>query len=497
MNHFFIESLSPLYEAVQTGSIFPDSKFFPDCTPKSEPAAILEAYEQAKNEPGFDLKNFVETHFDFPPEHNPDYRSAEKPIMHHLENLWDTLLRHPPATHPQHSTAVPLPHPYVVPGGRFREVYYWDSYFTMLGLQVSGRANTIRHMVDNFAHQIETLGFIPNGNRSYYLGRSQPPFFALMVNLLAEMKGDAVLLEYRRALEREYTFWMRGESELSAGNPAHYRVARLPDGNVLNRYWDEHASPRPEAYMEDLHVAEQSGRAPDAMYRHIRAAAESGWDFSSRWFADGQRMETIQTTDLVPVDLNCLLYYTEKTLVHTYRLQPDHVPVEVMKDLARLRKTAIQKHCWNEAEGYYFDYHSRESRHSREWTLAGVFPLFFHIAETEQAKKVAEHLEKKFLHPGGLVTTLTRSGQQWDAPNGWAPLQWMAIKGLRDYGYTQLADEIRQRWMALNEKTYVATGKMMEKYNVMDIDAKAGGGEYPNQDGFGWTNGVYLKLKQG
>ena len=495
---FFIEQLSPLYEDVQTGGVFPDSKFFTDCAPKSDPAAILEQYEQARTRPGFDLKKFVETHFNFPETPETNYRSAEKPVLQHLDNLWDVLLRgadgQPATDNGQPTTLIPLPHPYVVPGGRFREIYYWDSYFTMLGLQVSGRAEIIQSMVDNFAWLIDTVGFIPNGNRTYYLGRSQPPFFSLMVQLLSDIKGDAVLLQYRHQLEKEYDFWMEGEKNLRTEQLAHRRVVHLPDGSILNRYWDDKPAPRPEAYAEDLHVAEKSGRDAETVYRHIRAAAESGWDFSSRWFADGQRMETIATTDLAPVDLNCLLYHLEKTLVHAYRQLPDHVPAEVFRDRARRRKNAIQRYCWNEEADFYFDFNHARQAQSDQWTLAAVFPLFFQIAEKDQAEKMAAHLEKKFLRDGGLVTTLTTSGQQWDAPNGWAPLQWMAVQGLLNYGYAGLAGKIRDNWLTINNKTYAETGKMMEKYNVTDTAHKAGGGEYPNQDGFGWTNGVYLKM---
>ncbi len=499
---FHIESLSPLYEDVQTSGIFPDSKFFPDCTPKSDPAAILEQYATAKIQPGFDLKLFVAAHFTLPETPDTGYYSAQKPISEHLQTLWQVLLREPSTSNFQHSTLLPLPHPYIVPGGRFREIYYWDSYFTLLGLQVSGRADIIQHMVDNFAWLIDTVGFIPNGNRTYYLSRSQPPFFALMVNVLAEIKGQAILLQYRRQLEKEYAFWMDGEKEeaapplqVAAPLSVHRRIVRLPDGSILNRYWDDHPAPRPEAYAEDVHTARHSMHEAEAVYRNIRAAAESGWDFSSRWFADGQRLETARTTDLIPVDLNCLLYYLEKTLVHTYRQLPDHTPVEVMKDRARLRKEAIQRHCWDESAGFYFDHDPTTGTNTGRWTLAAAFPLFFHLAEPEQAEKVARHIEDKFLHAGGVATTLVRSGQQWDAPNGWAPLQWIVFQGLRNYGFTTLAAEIRDRWLALNEKTYAATGKMMEKYNVMDPEATAGGGEYPNQDGFGWTNGVYLKMR--
>lgn len=500
MTSFHIQSLSPLYEAVQTSGIFPDSKFFPDCKLQSDPADILAAYEQAKNRAGFDLKAFVELHFEFPETPDSNYQSANKPIREHLESLWDQLLRKPDEASSivHHSSLLPLPHPYIVPGGRFREVYYWDSYFTMLGLQVSGRTDIIQNMVDNFAYQIDTFGHIPNGNRSYYLSRSQPPFFALMVSLLAEIKGEAILLHYRRVLEKEYDFWMEGENALAAestGIHIHRRLVPLSDGSLLNRYWDDDPSPRPEAYAEDVHTAQQTKRPTEETYRHLRAAAESGWDFSSRWLADEQHLATIKTCDLLPVDLNCLLYFLEKTLVHAYRQLPDHTPVEVFRERARIRKAAILKHCWDPTQGYFFDYNYVDNQLATPITLAGVAPLFFQIADVDQATRVAKVLEEKFLRPGGLVSTLSHSGQQWDAPNGWAPLQWMAYRGLMNYGHTELAEKIRHNWITLVEKTYAATGKMMEKYDVENPDAPGGGGEYPNQDGFGWTNGVYLKMK--
>lgn len=489
-----IEQLSPLYEAVQSGEVFPDSKFFTDCTPKSAPEAIVAAYEAECHAPGFDLKAFVTAHFDFPVDPDTGYQSDSRPLREHLDQLWNVLQRGPDNT--QESTLIPLPGRYIVPGGRFREVYYWDSYFTMLGLKASGRVDLIEDMVDNFAWLIDEIGFIPNGNRTYYLGRSQPPFFALMVQVLASVKGESVLLHYRPQLEKEYAFWMEGENGLDESTPAHRRVVQMPDGSILNRYWDDCDTPRPEAYIEDVHVAQESGRDTATMYRHIRAAAESGWDFSSRWFADGMHMETIETTDLIPVDLNCLLYFLEKTLLQIHRMMPDRTATDVIKEKARRRKNAIQAYCWDESGGFYKDYNHVRGAMSEQLTLAAVFPLFFNIAEPDQAAYVADRLEEKFLHSGGLATTLVRSGQQWDAPNGWAPLQWMAYQGLLNYEHNDLAETIRQCWCALGEKTYAETGKMMEKYNVMDNGLKAGGGEYPNQDGFGWTNGVYLAMQE-
>ncbi len=488
---FYIENFASLYTAVQLQEIFPDSKFFVDCYTETEPASIIEAYESQKDGLGFDLKKFVTTNFILPAEENNHYSSVNKNIEQHLQELWDVLTRKPGK---EAGTLIPLPYPYIVPGGRFREIYYWDSYFTMLGLQVSKRFHSIRNMVDNFAYLIDNIGFIPNGNRTYYLGRSQPPFFSLMIDVLAEHDND-LLLTYQPQLEKEYAFWMDGDKELSAATPSHRRVVLLPDGNVLNRYWDDFNTPRPEAYIEDIHVAEKSNRAKENVYRHIRAAAESGWDFSSRWFKDGDKMESIQTTDLIPVDLNCLLLHSEQLLLKMYTLKKETTPSQLFENKIQRRIKAIQKYCWNEKNGFYFDYNHIENKQSNLLSLAAVYPLFFSLADEKQAMQVAGIIENKFLNPGGLITTPYNTGQQWDAPNGWAPLQWMTYKGLMDYGFHSLANQIKQNWLKNNEKVYNETGKMMEKYNVTDITIGAGGGEYPNQDGFGWTNGVFLKLR--
>jgi alpha,alpha-trehalase len=188
------------------------------------------------------------------------------------------------------------------------------------------------------------------------------------------------------------------------------------------------------------------------------------------------------------------LYFLEKTLLHIHRQLPDRVPADVFKERTRKRRQAIQDYFWDEEKGFFFDYNHEKNSRTESWTLSGVFPLFFGIATEEQAASVARHIKEKFLRAGGLVTTTRTTGQQWDEPNGWAPLQYMALSGLMQYGYTDLADRIRKNWRNMNEKIYADTGKMIEKYNVTDLNRPGGGGEYPNQDGFGWTNGVYLAL---
>jgi alpha,alpha-trehalase len=490
--YFFIEDLNPLYEDVQSAEIFSDSKFFVDCIPKFSAEEILNKYAKTKSVTGFDLKLFINENFILPAETSTGYESASKPITQHLEDLWEVLKREPVDIG---GTLIPLPHSYIVPGGRFREIYYWDSYFTMLGLQVSKRVDIIQNMVDNFAYLINEVGFIPNGNRTYYLGRSQPPFFALMVNVLAEEKGEKIFLQYQSALEKEYAFWMDGSEKLNEAENTYRRVVKLPDGNILNRFWDDNETPRPEAFTEDIHIAKKSKNNAAVTYKHIRAAAESGWDFSSRWFADGQNMETIQTTNLIPVDLNCLMLNLETILLKIYSLAVDELSIQSFQLKIINRKKAIQDYCWNESNGFYFDYNLITKTNGDAYTLAAVYPLFFNVAESQQAEKVATIIKDRFLYDGGLITTIYKSGQQWDAPNGWAPLQWMAYKGFQNYGLIELANQIKNRWINNCEKVYNETGKMMEKYNVMDTETKAGGGEYPNQDGFGWTNGVYLKMK--
>lgn len=488
---FFIESLGSLYSDVQSGEIFPDSKFFVDCIPASPIEDILQEYEKQRHVRGFDLKTFVTNHFVLPAEPASSYLSAHKPIKKHLIDLWDELLRQPGN---KGGTLIPLPKAYIVPGGRFREIYYWDSYFTMLGLQVTKRADIIQNIVDNFAYLIDCIGFIPNGNRTYYLGRSQPPFFALMISLLAEENGKEILTRYLPQLEKEYAFWMDGENTLSKPGDVYRRIVKLKDGSILNRFWDDKDSPRPEAYAEDVHIASKASDDPAIVFRHIRAAAESGWDFSSRWFKEENKMETIQTTDLIPIDLNCLLFYMEELLSNIYSSQNKTLLSEQFEKRSMNRQRAINNYCWNTEKAFYFDYHFPTAQQTGSFTLAALFPLFFSIASAKQAAGVAAVTESSFLKSGGVVTTLVKTGQQWDLPNGWAPLQWISYKGLKNYHFISLANKIRQHWMSTNENIYQSNGKMMEKYNVSETKSKAGGGEYPNQDGFGWTNGVYLKF---
>jgi alpha,alpha-trehalase len=481
-----------LFEKVQMAKVFEDSKTFADCTPKFQASMIMERYEKQKNRRGFDLKKFVAQHFDLPPTPASGFVSDRSlSIDAHIQKLWPVLTREPDT---RGGSLLPLPKRYIVPGGRFREIYYWDSYFTMLGLQADGRIDLIADMVDNFSYLIQTYGFIPNGNRAYYLSRSQPPFFSLMVALLAQEKGEEIWGEYLSSLEKEYAFWMDGKERINPGQPAYRRVVVMPDGSVLNRFWDDRPMPRPESFEEDVVLAEKTGRTPEELYRHIRAACESGWDFSSRWFRNPNDQGSIHTADIIPVDLNSLLYFLEQSLAHAHQLQGNQEKALAMQLLAKARKEALRKYTWNEALGFHFDYDFMARELKNSWSMAGAYPMFFELLTPDEARRVARGLEDKLLEKGGFLSTTQNNGQQWDAPNGWAPLQWMAIEGLRKYGLNDLATKAATRWISLNREVYTQSGKLVEKYDVTGSDKEAGGGEYPLQDGFGWTNGVLLKL---
>ncbi|MEW5290856.1 alpha,alpha-trehalase TreF [Erwinia papayae] len=478
-----------LFEAVQSARIFSDSKTFADCAPKTEPERILYRYYLQREQDDFNLLTFVLENFDLPRAHDSRYVSDPgRTMAEHIDALWPVLTRQP-EKHSEFSSLLPLPEPYVVPGGRFGETYYWDSYFSMLGFAASGQTGLLRQMADNFAWMIDTYGHIPNGNRTYYLSRSQPPVFAMMVELF-EKDGVNEAHRYLRQLKREYEFWMEGADTL-APNEAYRHVVMLEDGSVLNRYWDDRDTPRDESWIEDVETARNSARPSSEVYRDLRAGAASGWDFSSRWLSEPGRLESIQTTSIVPVDLNAFLYKLETTIARLAAGRNDLLTAELFQQRAARRRDNVDKYLWDSEARLYRDYNWRE----REKAAFSVTPLYVGMSSLEQATDTAAAIRSHLLAPGGLLSTVEESGEQWDKPNGWAPMQWMAIKGLNHYGEELLAKEIAARWLQVVAATYHRHHKMVEKYNVLGTTpVLAGGGEYPLQDGFGWTNGVTRRL---
>ena len=328
----------------------------------------------------------------------------------------------------------------------------------------SGEEQKAADNYQNLLDLVEKHGFVPNGNRKYYLSRSQPPTLSLAFKALVnnEIKIDQKHSE--EMLRKELGYWQKEEKTVEI------------DGITAFRYYDEDNEPRPESYREDMETAEDA--EDEEIFRHLRSGAESGWDFSSRW-TNGERLEKIRTTEIIPVDLNCMLYGLEKE-------------VEPSSELGKI----IDKLFWNKEKGFYFDYDMKTNAQTDIWSLAGVLPLYYELSSEEQAEKVKQTLEEDFLEKGGLKTSLTRSGMQWDSPNGWAPLHWFAVKGLQNYGYDELAREVARRWVQTCREGFRRNGTLMEKYNVVETEKIAQDGEYEVQKGFGWTNGVTIAFME-
>lgn len=480
----------PLFVQVQMDALFPDGKAFPDAVPKDSPPVILRRYRAVRPRSHAALLRFVNGAFSLPTQARTPPAHRDKSLQAHIARLWPLLTRQP-AVPPPYSSLLYVPEPYVVPGGRFREFYYWDSYFTMLGLIPDGHLDTARDLVADFSYMLREYGHIPNGARTYYLSRSQPPVYYLMVGLLSPDPA-AAWSRHLTDLEREYAYWMAGSAGLHPGM-ARRNVVEMSDGSVLNRYWDASDTPRDESYRNDVLIARASRRPSAQVYRDLRAAAESGWDFSSRWLADGRHLTTIRTTDIVPIDLNSLLYGLERAISSGCAARHEAACEQSFADRARRRRRAIDRYLWDPKAGYFMDYDWRHGRRTGELSAATLYPLFTGVADIRQADAVGAVTQMRLLEQGGIVTTNVHSGQQWDAPNGWPPLQWIAVVGFRRYDQPALAHEIARRWLATVQRVFANTGKLVEKYDV-EHNLPGGGGEYPLQDGFGWTNGVTLAL---
>lgn len=468
----------PLFSAVQERRILGDGKIFVDAAPRRPVADIMADFAAFHGDDAA-LRGFITTNFDLPPQVSEVATTTTKlPLREHIRAMWPALAREPSRSD---ASALAVRHRHVVPGGRFREIYYWDSFFTMLGLLRDGEVELAEGIVDAMTDLIEEHGHVPNGARTYFVGRSQPPLFHMMVSLLGKQPAD-VAARRLAAMKREHSWWMDGAETLKPGSRTR-RVAMLADGSVLNRYWDPRATPRDESWGEDVETARESNRPTGHVYRELRAGAESGWDFSSRWL-DGPHLASIRTTTIAPVDLNAFLHGLETAIAVS-----GDADAKKYAERADARRDAMNRHLWSDDLGYYCDLDLVTQTIRPQPTAAGLAPLLSGAANHVQADACARLVAEQLLAPGGLRTSLIESGEQWDKPNGWAPLQWIAAVGLRRFGHEVLADTIARRWIATVERVFARTGLIFEKYDIETCGVGAGG-EYTAQIGFGWTNGV-------
>jgi len=402
-----------------------------------------------------------------------------------------------------------LPYPYVVPGGRFNEMYGWDSYFIQRGLLRDNELALARSMTDNFLYEIAHYGMILNANRTYFLTRSQPPFLTEMILGVYDNTHDRVWLRSTLpAIDRYYRFWT---------TPPH-----LIESIGLSRYFDLGNGPAPEVVsderdaqgrthydrvreyyrthqVDDYDVAQFYDRAADALtdrfYKGDRSMRESGFDPSNRF---GPFSAAI--IDYAPVCLNVLLYRMEQDAGRIHNLLGNPKAAAEWQRRAQRRRELVDRYLWDPQAGLYFDYNFETGRR-RAYPFATTFyPLWAGMASTQQAARVIGSLSR-FEAPGGILTSTQTSGSQWDAPFGWAPLQLIAVDGLRRYGYHAAADRIARKWVSLVVDEFAAHGTIVEKYDVQrrssDLGAGLRFGYTSNEVGFGWTNSTVLELLAG
>ena len=470
-----------------------DEAFY-NAIPNKETQKIINLYRRAKNDQGFNLKSFLEEHFELGEEKEFEFDPDEyNNIDDYAVGVLEALKRPADPEQKEGSGIIALPHPYIVDELQDAHIEYWGSYFTMLGLKELGDIETIQHMVDNYAHLIDKIGHVPYTNRTYNTSRSQPPFFTMMVELLSEVTGERQIVNYLSQIEREYEYWMKMSDVVDDDNVDSLKVVQV-EATILNRYRDENIWPRPEQYRNDISMASNVDWRPDwEVFRDLRSASESGWNFTMRWF-DGRWRNSINNSEILPVDLNAILFHIEEVLARAHEENGNTSSAAQYRSAAEQRKNAINSIFWDEERGIYDDYDYGETALRDRPSLAMMFPLYFNMADQEQADSVIAFVKKEMVAKGGVASTAMETRQRWDYPEGWPHLHWITIQAMENYGYSDDAKDIAEDWIELNERIYDDFKRFLERYNVVspgDIDLWD---DYPI--GYGPTIGVYLALNE-
>ncbi|OAD65410.1 glycoside hydrolase family 37 protein [Phycomyces blakesleeanus NRRL 1555(-)] len=549
----------PLLRAVQLAELFPDSKTFPTSKPVDKVLSIFDSIG-GSNATKDELRVFVNENFlSAGSDLNKLNMTIPKPLpwvneiqddeyknwIEYLHQAWGDLIfefNTAGLCDGCVSSTLPAKLPFVVPGGRFREFYYWDSFFVIKGLLLSNQNELAKGMIENFLDFIQEYGFIPNGARIYYLNRSQPPFLVEMVRAYYETTGDdSFVKKALPTLDKEYTFWIGNTTVSIADSVSGKRYQ-------LNRYNVENTSPRPESYAEDYKTAYDGTNFTTTqvidLFSDLAAGAESGWDYSSRWSKNripevGDKngyaiLRTLNTRNIVPVDLNALLWSMESNLAewHTKyggRSSRSAKRANYYKKQANKRLDAMEKILWNDEEHMFCDYNLTSKTQAIEFSPASMYPFWLNaIPERVKSPKHLTHVfdqvrDALSKYPGILTTSLFNTTMQWDWPNGWPPLQYITMQAMLNVDnllnkQNHKDDTILPMMYTLAERN-VATafcswyktggkipgllskypgatddGHMFEKFDVTNIGGAGSGGEYTVQIGFGWTNGVTMWL---
>ncbi|XP_046987728.1 trehalase-like [Schistocerca americana] len=516
-----------LLHTVQMASIFSDSKTFVDMKLKYPPNETLQRFDEMmnrtkKNPTRFDIEVFLNDTFEpagsefeeWDPEdwvehpafldriHDPDLRDWARK----LNLLWKFLgrkIRTDVKNNPDHYSIIYVPNPVIVPGGRFREFYYWDSYWIVRGLLVSQMYNTVKGMLHNLLSIVDLYGFIPNGGRKYYAMRSQPPLLIPMIkSYVDETKDIDFVKEHIVTMEKEFQHWMVNHTIKIEKDGVQYKLAR---------YFDLSSGPRPESYREDYTSAQifRTAEEKEAFYSELKTAAESGWDFSTRWFilnaTNKGNLTNLKVRYIIPVDLNSIIFWNAKILSDFFmNVVNDAEKSSVYEEIAEQWKEAVTKVLWHEEVGAWLDYDTINEIKRDYFYPSNLAPLWtgcYYQSDmtSDRVAKIMKYLEKSQImtNQGGIPTTMEHSGEQWDYPNAWPPLQYIMIMGLNATGddwAKALALELTERWVHSNYKAFNSSEAMFEKYDATVPGGFGGGGEYEVQLGFGWTNGIILEF---
>uniref|UniRef100_A0AAF5D4V3 Trehalase n=1 Tax=Strongyloides stercoralis TaxID=6248 RepID=A0AAF5D4V3_STRER len=390
-----------------------------------------------------------------------------------------------------------VPNNFIIPGGRFREFYYWDTYWIIKGLLKSGMYKTAKGIIENFFYIIKKYSFIPNGGRIYYLKRSQPALLTSMVDeYYTATKDINFLFDAMPILETELSFWEKRRTTNVTINGNNYVVFQYrADSNV----------PRPESYFQDVNTTKNIKGCDKKreIWKSISSTAESGWDFSTRFLSNFSDFSSFQTTDIVEVDINAILCSIYGTISKLYSyIEYNDKSKEFEEKYNNFMKTF--KYVFYNSKNYgWYDYNKKSQKHNFGYYPSNLSPLYWKCFGNEEEQNIPLLYNKLksegvFSYRGGLPTSLYDSNQQWDLPNGWSPTNHMVIIGLSKTNNSFLQDEalkLAKRWILSNFRTFKKENAMFEKYNVVSEKiGHGGGGEYDVQEGFGWTNGVILDL---
>ncbi|XP_031248812.1 probable trehalase [Pistacia vera] len=510
-----------------------DPKMYVDLSLKSNLSTTIDAFDKLpRNATGaisvLDLSKFIDDYFegagddlvyadplDFVPEPEGFLPKVENSQVRawalEVHSLWKNLSRKVSDSvlnRPEFHTLLPLPGPVVIPGSRFKEVNYWDSYWVIRGLMASKMYATAKSIVTNLISFIDTYGYVLNGARAYYTNRSQPPLLSAMIHEIYKRTGDLKLvIKALPALLKEYQFWNTGIHSVTVQDSQ-------ASSHKLSRYYAMWNKPRPESATIDKAFASKilNDSEKQHFYREVASTAESGWDFSTRWMRNTSDITTLTTTSILPVDLNVFVLRMELDIAFFAKVVGDNRTAKSFLKASQTRKRAINSVFWNEEKWQWLDYWFdngatleecqawQASNQNHRAYASNYLPLWIDLfnSDTCLVKKVKKSLESSGLVCAvGIATSLINSGNQWDYPNGWAPLQHMIIEGLLRSGSEEaraMAEDIAVRWIRTNYVAYKKTGAMHEKYNVEKCGDFGGGGEYIPQTGFGWSNGVVLAL---